>query len=138
VDREGATGKQFAVKFCEDHWALLRKAIDDRGLGGFVADSGEQLGKMMVSEATEGRTVDNFDPLMGAHNAIMSNALDLVGIALCAPNEDGSERCPLCFLTETHKANCDDPDCTVESFDHWIDKAADDMQAASEELGGGS
>jgi hypothetical protein len=51
-----------------------------------------------------------------------------------APNDDGSERCPVCYLKELSLAaprcECGDPACTpesrAESFERWIERAADD------------
>lgn len=115
---------------CADHWAALRGAIEARGLAELVAATGEEAARRMQAEAHEGRTIDNFDPLMGAHMAILTNALSARGVDIMLPNEDGTERCPLCFLTLDHAAGCRDPDCRVGSFDKWIERAADDQLAA--------
>lgn len=117
------------MKFCMDHWTALRAAIEARGLSALVADTSEEVASKMVSETTSGPSIDNFDPLMGAHMAIVSNAIGLAGLAVMMPNEDGSDRCPLCFLTKSHAEGCTDPNCTVTTYDHWIDRAADDALA---------
>jgi hypothetical protein len=102
------------MKFCMPHWEALRKAIDDRGLYSLVATSGTEVVSKMVGESSDGVSVDSFDPLMGAHNA---------------PNPDGTDRCPLCFLNQDHVAHCEDPTCELGAtgFDAWIDRAADEQ-----------
>lgn len=123
------------MKFCADHWSRLRKAIDDRGLSALVAETGEQAVKNLASELEGGAGVDNFDPLMGAHNAIMGNALSVAGLAIFATKDDGSEWCPLCFLLEVvvpaHDRLCVDPECPgATDYEGWINIAADEQVAA--------
>jgi hypothetical protein len=117
------------VKFCQDHWEKLRAAIEKRGLSALVADSGEKAAANMASSLEQGQNIDNFDPLMGAHNAIVSNVMNVVGLAIMQPNPDGTDRCPLCFINSEHKEHCKDPVCKVTDYEDWIDKAADEMVA---------
>jgi hypothetical protein len=109
------------------HWESLRAAIAERGLSSLVTDSGEKAAGNLTDELERGRTVDNYDPLMAAHMAILNNVMGLVGIDVMMPNEDGSDRCPLCFLNADHAAKCTVDGCTITSYDHWIDKAADEQ-----------
>jgi hypothetical protein len=114
------------MKMCQPHWDKLRDAIKSRGLYGMVATDGAQAAR----DLGEGRP----DPLMAAHNAIVGNALNRAGLAVVSPNEDGSERCPLCFLIAAAAGcQCGDPACTPEAraaqsarFEAWIELAADD------------
>jgi hypothetical protein len=114
---------------CQSHWDKLRDALKVRGLYGMVAQDGAQAAR----DLADGRP----DPLMAAHNAIVGNALDTAGLAVMTPNDDGSERCPLCYLKALSLAapgcECSDPTCTPESraerFERWIDCAADDQLA---------
>lgn len=118
------------MKFCADHWAQLRAAIDARGLTPFVPQGGEEAARRMA-EGGEGR--GGFDPLMGAHNAIVSNALGTAGLEIMAPNADGSERCPLCYLlSECRCEHRGTPQCP---FATWVDRAADDQLARAKQLG---
>jgi len=65
---------------------------------------------------------------MDAHNAIIANVMDVVGIEAAASNPDGSDRCPLCFINWAHKKYCVNSACTMKSgYNHWIDRAADDQ-----------
>ena len=122
------------MKFCGRHWEALREAIRARGLFGLVATSGEQVVAMMTKELGDGEsTKATFDPLMGAHNAIVSNVMGVVGIAVMMQNEDGSDRCPLCFIQSEHDAHCKLTRC--EPYDTWINRAADDMRAKAVDLG---
>lgn len=92
--------------------------------------------KNLVSEAQDGSNVDNFDPLMSAHWAIIGNVMKSpVGMSVMFQNEDGSDRCPLCFITSEHLAHCTNPECEIVNYDEWIDRAADGALEAWKELG---
>jgi hypothetical protein len=78
------------MRFCSAHWDDLRSKIEAAGLSSFISSGGEEAAKRMVE--------NGFDPLMGAHNAIVGNAMDAAGFAIMMPNDDGIDRCPLCFL----------------------------------------
>lgn len=108
------------MQICQDHWTKLRAAIDARGIGHLVKDAAGAVQEMHANLA--GREVEHPDPLLAAHNMILSNAVRVAGFAILFNNEDGSERCPLCFLI----ANCAcglGPKCHMHE---WIDRAADD------------
>lgn len=119
------------MKFCTDHWAALRAAIDSRGLAALVAESGDQAARNLLGEVADGRTIDNFDPLMAAHNAIMSNALSAAGGQ--AIRMLTADVCPICFCNSGDPANA--AGIRVHDYDVWIDKAADDALAAWKALG---
>lgn len=131
---EGADG----VRMCMPHWERLRVAIADRGLSALVAESGEQAARNLASEVEDGPSIDNFDPLMSAHNAIAANAMDTLGsiganpLMLLTSDPDHPEyECPICCLnalSAEHDATCTEPSCQKPkglTFDDWIDKAAD-------------
>lgn len=97
------------MKFCQGHWDRLRKAIDDRGLGHLVAPDGKAAAQQMADQleradrGEEPFTPVNYDPLMAAHWAIVNAVSALApGIALhlMMPDEDGSEKCPLCYAND--------------------------------------
>jgi hypothetical protein len=121
---------------CQPHWDRLRAAIGERGLSALVADSGEQAVSNFRSQLDHGQTIDNYDPLMAAQNAIVGNGLQLAGLELFADEDDGSERCPICFLTRMHDAHCREPACDGSPFEGWIDLAADDQVEEWKRLGG--
>src|SRR5512138_3437959 len=101
------------VKFCQSHWDKLRAAIDARGLSRFIAKDGTEALRRTTIELEQQKSVrESWDPLMSAHWAIVNNAMSSTpaGLALMAPNEDGSDRCPLCYINgERHKAAQSDP-----------------------------
>jgi hypothetical protein len=115
------------MQFCDDHWTRLRKAIDDRGLGALVPDSGEQAASNLENLLeTQQPTIDNFDPLMNAQWAIVSNlGMEILYI-------DG---CPLCYANAEHaKDKCEDCEDPEHGYDKWIDFAADDQLDAYKQL----
>jgi hypothetical protein len=122
------------MKFCQNHWNILRKAIDDRGMGHLVAKSGEECVKKLVADI-EQPSKSTFDPLMGSHNMILSRALHDYGLEIMMQNEDGSDRCPICFLDAKHKESCIDPGCTWIYEKSWIQGVADDALIEAKRLG---
>ena len=114
------------MKICQPHWDMLRDAIKARGLYALVAESGQQAESNMASELSTGPTIDNFDPLMNAHWAIVNNLADI------EPQILFMDGCPICFANRIHAERCVVPDCTsgTTHFDSWIDRAADDQVAA--------
>src|SRR5579859_4119178 len=98
------------MRFCDPHWKKLRAAFKERGLDKYVAKDGAQAALDLI----EGKP----DPLMAAHNAILSNVMDRVGLEVMMPNEDGTERCPLCYIQKLARESactCGDPKCTPET-----------------------
>lgn len=122
------------MEFCTEHWDALKEAIDERGLSHLIAKDGERAVVNLQEELDSGLTIKNFDPLMSSHWAIVSNVFDAVGLDLMLPDEDGEERCPLCFMNECHALYCEDENCEREDFDDWIQYAADDSLEAWEQL----
>lgn len=129
------------MRFCQRHWDRLRAAIDERGLTPFIAKDGGQAMSNMLTELQGGEHV--FDPLMGAHWAIANNAMagTPAGLSLLQPNEDGTPRCPLCYINgERHRHAQEDPanferaDDT-EFYSEWIERAADDQREKAIKLG---
>ena len=126
------------MKFCQPHWEQLRAAIAKRGLSALVAEGGEQAARNLVRELEEGQSIDSFDPLMAAHNAIFSNAMQfasdagqnpLIMLDGTAPDE---MQCPVCFLngmSDHHDEQCTDVACQRPKgyrYEWMIDRAADD------------
>lgn len=137
------------TKMCEDHWSALRAAIDQRGLGGFVAEGGEQVAENLRRELEEGPSLDSFDPLMNASMAILSNAMTLAAerymqsplIVMNGDLEHPESECPICclnWLHREHDASCTKPGCNYpkgERYEWMIDRAADDQDEALRALG---
>lgn len=118
------------MKICEKHWSELRAAIDERGLSKLVAPNGEVAARRAVAELSECVTKENFDPLLFAHNGIVRGAIAAAGLAVMLNNEDGTERCPICFCIE--HCLCDlGEGC---HFKHWIESAANVTAERAAEL----
>jgi len=116
------------MKFCMKHWDALKEAIRARGLDGLSAKTGETVVAKQVEELKAGESSKTtFDPLMGAHNAIVVRALDIVGLDLLTGGEGETEKCPICYLQAGHDATCKEEGCT-HSFEPWIGFAADAMR----------
>lgn len=130
------------MKFCSDHWQQLRDAIDASGLFALIAESGEQAARNLASEVTEGSTVDNFDPLMWAHNFIWSGAMQSIKeeyqqnpLMLMADESDPAvtwPTCPICALNWCHAEH--DRLCTQEgcNYPKGYDWSTDTFRIAAE------
>lgn len=146
------------MNFCQEHWDMLKAAIEQRGLSDLIAPDGETAVAQLKSQIeTEEPSPTNYDPLMTAMFAISGNAMDAVEAQGGSPiyfldggspeqkieNAPGYEgrtwpRCPLCHLNLAHEIFCRVPGCTMDkerAYDHWIDRAADDQVEAAKELG---
>lgn len=136
------------MKFCHIHWDALRKAITNRGLGDFVSGSGHEAIQREV-RSLEGKpeAKEHFDPLMGAHWAIVNRAMELLGqiggnpLALLASDPEHPEHeCPICYLnwlSAEHDKICAEPTCQKPkglTFDDWIESVADHMKKVVEEM----
>jgi hypothetical protein len=73
----------------------------------------------------------SFEPLLGAHNALVVNLLSTAGLEAMAPNDDGSDRCPLCFVID--RCQCGEGEACP--FRSWIVRAADDQLTEARRLG---
>lgn len=118
-------GQPITMKFCQPHWDLIKKAIEERGLMQFVAGSGEKVISKMERELQGDSSTDTFDPLMAANFAIWSNAIDRGGLYLMGQKEGGSEYCPICE-SEAHNG---------PPADWWITHAADEQLEKAKALG---
>jgi hypothetical protein len=132
------------VRFCSKHWGALRQAIQARGLGDFVAGTGEEALSMTVRELAVGpaKKKTDYDPLMSAHNMIAHNAmqhLSEIGVnplsLFFSDSEHPEMACPICCLnwhSLNHDRICTTPNCPKPiglQYDNWIDKAVDGAAA---------
>lgn len=147
------------MRFCQEHWNMLRKAIEKRGLASLVAPDGETAAMQLQDQISkEEVTKTNFDPLMSAHWAIARNVMGIMSSAGVNPlylmgSDDTPEdpvegygekhqgktwsRCPLCYLNLAHEVSCTDKKCILDEkrgYDFFIDKAADDALTKWEKL----
>ena len=84
------------MRICDDHWALCRKAVNQRGMACLVAFDGKTgLENIDRGSRGEGRT-QPFHPLMSLNCHFTTRALRFRGLALLNDDESGRPHCPLC------------------------------------------
>src|SRR5206468_3503602 len=96
--------KDFPImQICQDHWKLMRDAIEARGMSGLIAKDGQTAIKNEVAQLEAAKAGDPephkaspFDPLMSMHWHFTNEALRCGGLYLLTPSPDGGEFCPLC------------------------------------------
>lgn len=104
------------MNWCNEHWTVLRKAIADRGLSKFGAQSAEAALEEIAMQI-EGEE-ESFDPLIGSWSRIniaMAKSLQKLGRS----QEILLLRCPLCILVE---------DGQPQTVDNWVNGVADDAK----------
>lgn len=84
------------MKFCQPHWDDLRSGVTDRGMDHLVAQGGEEAIKRVKLELEGAADDSTWDPLMAAHWAITTRAIECGGLEILSPKDDGSHCCPLC------------------------------------------
>ncbi len=109
------------MRICTDHWAKLRKAIDDRGLSHLVAKTGEEAHAAIIEQLQGAENKAAFDPLMNANFAIWSAFLEDAGLAGLA-----FEGCPLCEVAKSDHPHLDD---------EWIRGSTNDQLEHARSLG---
>jgi hypothetical protein len=113
------------MRICLDHWGLLKKAMEDRGLMKFVSNSGQVVVEKLQSELAGAPKIETWDPLMAANLAIWNNALEMGGLYLMGTDENGSEYCPICESVKNEGP----------AVEWWITSAADEQLGRAKELG---
>lgn len=114
------------MRFCQSHWDALRAAIDARGLSHLVARSGKEACERLVAESKGEATDATWDPLMAAHNMIVSRVLELGG-----PYIFTGDYCPVCEAIRGHAKHM-----TREQVEkHYTDGPADAVLQLAREKG---
>jgi hypothetical protein len=91
------------MKICQPHWDRLREAIKARGLDHLGAKNGREAIAAVVTDL-EGRGVENeYDPLMACNWMIMSQGLNVCGLAVMATDEAGNQPCPICMSVKMYE-----------------------------------
>lgn len=120
------------MQVCVRHWTELRAEVDGSGLGVLVAEGGDEATRRLRAQALHGVTIDNFEPLLLAHNSILANcarlaARERVLHELAADDE----ACPICFMSALHDRTCEGPPCVFPkdgtAFDYMIARAVADQ-----------
>ena len=86
------------MRFCEEHWRILRESVEKYGLDQLVANSGEEVAGHLIRDSEGEATAVDFEPLMGAHNMLLRISSNYVGAQIMFQKPDGSHRCPVCEL----------------------------------------
>ncbi|MHC1598881.1 MAG: hypothetical protein ACXQT0_04805 [Candidatus Methanofastidiosia archaeon] len=90
------------IKMCQKHWAKCKKAVEAKGLGHLISDSGKDLADKMMDVENK----RDYDPLFALIIVITGHALECGGLSLMLDEE---EYCPLCESIEhTGKKDMDD------------------------------
>jgi hypothetical protein len=115
------------MKICMPHWKELAAAIDERGLGKFVASNGAELKERLQAQlgTPAEEKAAGFEPLANANFAIWNNALGLGGLYLMGTDEQGNPFCPICEAVKNG----------VHDSAWWINSAADEQLERARELG---
>lgn len=116
------------MRICKDHWAVIRSAIEVRGLSGLVAKDSKEAHKNLMAEL-EGGAQPPFDPLMSMHWHWHNAALRNGGLYLLSEDPSGKndgQYCPLCEFV-AHAQGFDDK--------KEIDSVADQILAWCREEG---
>lgn len=119
------------MKFCQDHWTNLRKAIDDRGLTHLVAQGAEEAADRTIAELQGRSNLDTWDPLMSAYWNLSSKVLERVGLAALA-----EDFCPMCAVQESYNwyaKNNQTPPPAAADAQRWIDSCCDVMLKYAQE-----
>lgn len=77
------------MRICPTHWMQLRAEIQSRGMWHLVSATKEDAIQSLMN--------NRFDPLIIANDIIAKSATGYGGSAVVDNNDDGSERCPVCY-----------------------------------------
>lgn len=128
------------MQMCQDHWDKLKQAIKDRGLDHLGAKNAQEIIQDAKDQIAGKET--GFDPLMACNWMIHSKALEVGGMQLLFPNEDGSLKCSICEAIKHRHDSYSQQELAaygevtlemVEKF--WIDGPADSVLERCRELG---
>lgn len=117
------------MRMCQQHWDALRSAIEARGLGHLIAANGGEAVMRMKAELHGKSDLDDFDPLMAAHNLIGERSVHVFGLWIMQ-----GALCPVCELLKvTPPPPAGHRYATNELY--FIDGPADSVLAFCEEHG---
>lgn len=115
------------MQFCNPHWKQLRTAIEDKGMFHLVSKSGIQAVGRLVKEA-KGQAVAP-DPLMEAHNMILSRSLECLGVYIMLMKDDGFAPLPSVERLPEH------PKTKLKCGDWWISSLSEYLRFEYEKEG---
>lgn len=86
------------MRVCDDHWQVMKDAIDQRGLTPLVSKDGKEACDNLKDEI-EGNE-SRFDPLMSMFWHWVNNSVAQGGLYLMGLDESGNQYCPICEYTK--------------------------------------
>jgi hypothetical protein len=112
------------MQICDKHWKMMRAAIEERGLSGLVAQSGEALMERTLAEADGSATPAGYDPLAACNWMVMGRAIESGGLYLM-----NGDFCPICEAMKhtAHLPRQGETEPVGEAWveNHWIAGPAD-------------
>lgn len=135
------------MKFCEQHWADLRKGVVDRGMWHLVAKSGQEAAAAVVRELQGQPEPADWDPLMAAHWALAGRVMDAIGHSQGPAAALGAmadpDWCPMCSIQASfdvwdrpeHIAKNGPRPENARDAAAWIDSCLDAMLKHAREKG---
>lgn len=121
--------------FCEPHWELMEKAIDDQGLLGFKSDDVTVALRNWLLGAIKGIDAGTFEPVVGLAADVTSTIIGYI-------QELGGDKmlshvikkgdCPLCAFLKFHSLVCDSDTCQLHIGGTGVQEVLDDL--AEEQL----
>lgn len=119
---------------CDRHWDALRRAVEARGLWPLVACGPTEVMRRMQHEVTHGPSRESFDPMMEAYSTILCDVIEITDREVLQLNDDGSERCAICFLVQVIQHETASEECG-SAMEGWLEIGADRALARARELG---
>lgn len=121
------------MNVCQEHWDLLRAAVEVRGMTHLVARSGQEAAADMVAQLEGRSSLDNWDPLMAAHWPLAGKIMERVGLAALA-----LDFCYLCAIQQSYDwYDKEDVERPPEALapQGWVDSCMDAMLEYAREQG---
>ncbi len=111
---------------------MLKQRLTDAGLAQYSARTVDELRAKYASSREHGLTKDNFEPFIGALQAIICNAVDPSTDHMSVPR--AYEGCPLCWLHE-HCPCGGAKECKHRIEEFFLGNAVEDELESAKEFG---
>lgn len=113
------------MRICQKHWDALREAVRTRGMWPLVSQDGRAAAERMVEEVQGTATEATYDPLMAAHNMIVTAVIDAGAMYVMT-----GDYCPVCEAVKHCPTGQPDGYRDKEHIeDDWINGPADAVLA---------
>lgn len=114
------------MKLCERHEEMAKQELSKRDLIRYCTSDQEQLTRKAMSfQASNGEvTWESYDPAAGTYISLVEHCVDVCGKMSLLPR-NGQPKCPVCYLNERHKGECQDPERCEANAEELIPSAAE-------------